>query len=442
MRFSRRPRQEAGSLSPGRVERPLGSFGENVRFAILAVRAHKLRASLTVLGIVVGVATVIAMVSIVNGFNNNMVRNFQSFGATLIMFQKYEPRFGPGGHRPEGELRRKDLTLEDAAALRAAIPEMRAVSPQRYLWDNSDYHLKYRDAEARSPRVLGVMEEYSLATNRIVAQGRFLTTMDVEHAADVIVLGDEIREKVFPNEDPINKKVQLGHDSYLVVGVLEKKGRMFGESQDNLVLIPITTFDRRFPWIRVGGSGGDALRIATVPYAPDQVAIVIEKARTILRARRHVPFNKPDDFGIVTPDKLIESFQGITRGVTLAMVFIAFISLLIGGVGVMNIMLVSVTERTREIGVRKAVGAYRRDIVLQFLTEATTLSLLGGAIGVLVGVAVPAGVKKAFDALPAETPFWAIVVGLAVSLSVGIFFGLYPAVKASRLDPIEALRYE
>jgi len=442
MRFSRRPRQEAGSLSPGRVERPLGSFGENVRFAILAVRAHKLRASLTVLGIVVGVATVIAMVSIVNGFNNNMVRNFQSFGATLVMFQKYEPRFGPGGHRPEGELRRKDLTLEDAAALRAAIPEMRAVSPQRYLWDNSDYHLKYRDAEARSPRVLGVMEEYSLATNRIVAQGRFLTTMDVEHAADVIVLGDEIREKVFPNEDPINKKVQLGHDSYLVVGVLEKKGRMFGESRDNLVLIPITTFDRRFPWIRLGGGGGDALRIATVPYAPDQVAIVIEKARTILRARRHVPFNKPDDFGIVTPDKLIESFQGITRGVTLAMVFIAFISLLIGGVGVMNIMLVSVTERTREIGVRKAVGAYRRDIVLQFLTEATTLSLLGGAIGVLVGVAVPAGVKKAFDALPAETPFWAIVVGLAVSLSVGIFFGLYPAVKASRLDPIEALRYE
>ncbi len=442
MRFSRRPRQEAGSLSPGRVERPLGSFGENVRFAILAVRAHKLRASLTVLGIVVGVATVIAMVSIVNGFNNNMVRNFQSFGATLIMFQKYEPRFGPGGPRPEGERRRKDLTLEDAAALRAAIPEMRAVSPQRFLRDNSDYLLKYRDAEARSPRVLGVMEEYSPATNRIVAQGRFLTAMDVEHAADVIVLGDEIREKVFTNEDPINKKVQLGHDSYRVVGVLERKGRMFGESQDNLVLIPITTFDRRFPWIRVGGSGGDALRIATVPYAPDQVAIVIEKARTILRARRHVPFDKPDDFGIVTPDKMIESFQGITRGVTLAMVFIAFISLLIGGVGVMNIMLVSVTERTREIGVRKAVGACRRDIVLQFLTEATTLSLLGGAIGVLVGVAVPAGVKKAFDALPAETPFWAIVVGLAVSLSVGIFFGLYPAVKASRLDPIEALRYE
>jgi putative ABC transport system permease protein len=416
-------------------------FGENVRFALISVRAHKLRASLTVLGIVVGVATVIAMVSIVTGFNNNMVRNFQSFGASLVLFQKYEPRFGPGGPTPEGELRRKDLTIEDANALRE-IPEMRAVSPQRYLWNNSDYHLKHRDAEARSPRVFGVMDEYPTATNRTIGAGRFMTPTEIDHAADVMVIGDEIRDKLFPREDPIGKRVLLGHDAYTVVGVFEKKGKMFGESQDNFVVIPITTFDRRFPWIKVGGGEGDALRIATVPYTPEQVPVIIEKARAVLRARRHVRFDKPDDFGIVTPDKMIESFQGITRGITLAMVFIAFISLLIGGVGVMNIMLVSVTERTREIGVRKAVGAFRRDIVLQFLTEATTLSLLGGAIGVLVGIAVPAGVKKLFEALPAETPMWAVLVGLAVSISVGIFFGLYPAVKASRLDPIEALRYE
>jgi putative ABC transport system permease protein len=208
------------------------------------------------------------------------------------------------------------------------------------------------------------------------------------------------------------------------------------------VAIPLTTFDRRFPWIRVGGSNGDALRIATVPYRPDQVPALIEKIQQVLRVRRHVRFDQPNDFGIVTPDKMIESFQGITQGVALAMIFVAFVSLLIGGVGVMNIMLVSVTERTREIGVRKAVGAFRRDIVLQFLVEATTLSLLGGIIGVVVGVAIPAGVKKAFDALPAETPLWSIVVGLGVSVSVGIFFGLYPAVKASRLDPIESLRYE
>jgi putative ABC transport system permease protein len=417
-------------------------FGENMRFALLAVRAHKLRAALTILGIVVGVATVIAMVSIVTGFNNNMVRSFQSFGATLVLFQKYEPRFGPGGPRPEGELRRKDLTLEDAAALKEGVPEMRAVAPQRYLWDNTDYHLKHRGNESRSPRVFGVVTEYPIATSRFVTQGRFFSETDIEHAADVMVIGDDIRERLFPREDPIHKRVQLGHDSYTVIGVFEKKGKMFGESQDYFVVLPLTTFDRRFPWIRVGGSNGDALRIATVPYRPDQVPAMIEKARTILRARRHVRFNQPDDFGIVTPDRMIESFQGITRGVTLAMVFIALISLLIGGVGVMNIMLVSVTERTREIGVRKAVGALRRDIVMQFLTEATTLSLLGGAIGVTVGIAVPAGIKRVFDALPAETPLWSVVVGLAVSISVGIFFGLYPAVKASRLDPIEALRYE
>jgi len=417
-------------------------FGENVRFALLAVRAHKLRAGLTVLGIVVGVATVIAMVSIVTGFNNGMVRNFQSFGASLVMVQKYEPRFGPGGPRPDSELRRKDLTLEDAAAIKEQVPEARAVSPQRYLWDNTDYHLRYRTNEVQSPRVFGVMEPYSVATSRFVTQGRFLTELDVEHAADVIVLGHEIAERLFPREDPLNKRVQLGHETYTVVGVFEEKGKMFGESQDAFVVIPLTTFDRRFPWIRVGGSNGDALRIATVPYRPEQVPVLIDKVRQVLRTRRRVRFDQPDDFGIVTPDKMIESFQGITQGITLAMVFIAFVSLLIGGVGVMNIMLVSVTERTREIGVRKAVGAFRRDIVLQFLVEATTLSLIGGVLGVIVGVAVPAGVKKVFDALPAETPLWSVVVGLVVSLSVGIFFGLYPAVKASRLDPIESLRYE
>jgi putative ABC transport system permease protein len=413
-------------------------FGENVRFAFLAVRAHKLRAFLTVLGIVVGVATVIAMVSIINGFNNSMVRNFQSFGATLVQFQKYEPRFGPG-RRDESERNRKDLTLEDALALKAEIPEMRAVSPERYLW-NTDIHVKYRDAETTTPVILGAMPDYSLANNHFVAYGRFLTDTDIDHGAPVVVIGEDVREALFAREDPLNKWLQLNGTQYLVVGVFEKKGKMMGHSNDNFVALTLTAFDRQFPFIK--NSHGDTIHIATVPYTPDQVPTIMEKGRAVLRTRRHVPFNKPDDFAIYTPDKLIESFQSITRGVTLGMIFIAFISLLIGGVGVMNIMLVSVTERTREIGVRKAVGAFRRDIVLQFLTEATTLSILGGVIGVIVGVAVPAGVKRAFDALPAETPFWAIFVGLAVSLSVGIFFGLYPAVKASRLDPIEALRYE
>ena len=413
-------------------------FGENTRFAFLAVRTHKLRAFLTVLGIVVGVATVIAMVSIVTGFNNNMVRNFQSFGATLVQFQKYEARFGPG-HRPTDERRRKDLTYEDAVALKEAIPEMRAVSPERYLW-NQDISVKYRDNETTTPVVAGVAPDYSVANNHFVGYGRFITESDFRHTSNVAVIGEDVRNILFPREDPLEKVVNFNGEEFVVIGVLEKKGAMFGGSNDNFFLIPFTTFDRKFPQIK--NSGGDTIHIATVPYTPEQVPIITEKGVAVLRARRHVPFDKPNDFAIFTPDKMIESFQGITRGVTLAMVFIAFISLLIGGVGVMNIMLVSVTERTREIGVRKAVGAFRRDIILQFLTEATTLSILGGAIGVVVGVAVPAGVKRAFAALPAETPLWAVLVGLLVSMSVGIFFGLYPAVKASRLDPIEALRYE
>ncbi len=413
-------------------------FGENVRFALLAVRTHKLRAGLTVLGIVVGVATVIAMVSIVTGFNNNMVRNFQSFGATLVQFQKYEARFGPG-HRGEDEKRRKDLTYEDALALKAAVPEMRAVSPERYLW-NTDVHVRYRDAETTTPVVLGATPDYSMANNHFVGYGRFVTESDLEHGANVMVIGEDVRQALFAREDPLNKSVTLNGTPYVVIGVFDIKGKMMGRSNDNFVLLTFTAFDHQFPFIKT--SGRDTIHIATVPYRPDQVALITEKGRAVLRTRRHVPFNKPDDFAIFTPDKMIESFQGITRGITFAMIFIAFISLLIGGVGVMNIMLVSVTERTREIGVRKAVGAFRRDIVLQFLTEATTLSLIGGAIGVVAGIAIPALVKRAFDALPAETPVWAVIVGLLVSLSVGIFFGLYPAVKASRLDPIEALRYE
>jgi putative ABC transport system permease protein len=413
-------------------------FGENMRFALLAVRTHKLRAILTVLGIVVGVATVIAMVSIVTGFNNNMVRNFQSFGATLVQFQKFEARFGPG-HRDSSERRRKDLHYEDAVALKESIPEMRAVSPERYLW-NTDVSVKYRDNETTTPVVAGVINDYSIANNHYVGYGRFITETDFIHSSSVAVIGEDVRSILFPREDPLEKIVNFNGEDFVIVGVLEKKGNAFGGSNDNFFLIPFSTFDRKFPQIK--NSGGDTIHIATVPYTPEQVPIIIEKGTALLRTRRHVPFNKPNDFAIYTPDKLIESFQGITRGVTLAMVFIAFISLLIGGVGVMNIMLVSVTERTREIGVRKAVGAFRRDIVMQFLTEATTLSVLGGAIGVIVGVAVPAGIKKAFAALPAETPLWAVLVGLLVSMSVGIFFGLYPAVKASRLDPIEALRYE
>jgi putative ABC transport system permease protein len=411
---------------------------ENVRFAARALTAYKLRSALTVLGIVIGVTTVIAMVSIIVGFNNSVVHDFQSFGATLVQFQKFDPQFGPG-NSDESQRTRKNLTYEDAIALKQQCPSMLAVSPERYWFADGGASLDviYKGQQATPDTFGGVNQDYCIANNHFVGEGRFIADSDVRSHAQVVVLGSGIADALFARADPIGKEVSVGGHKFSVIGVMEKQGATFFESTDSHIFIPITTFDAHFPSVKKNVG----VNIATIPRKPEWVAKITEEGTAVLRARRKVPFNKPNDFGLMTPDKLIGNFQAITGGITLAMIFISSIALLVGGVGVMNIMLVSVTERTREIGVRKAIGAVRRDIVMQFLTEAMTLSGMGGAIGVAVGMLIALVVRKV-SPLATATPLWSILVGLGVSISIGLFFGIYPAYKAAKLDPIEALRYE
>jgi putative ABC transport system permease protein len=410
---------------------------ENLRFALTALRAHKLRAFLTMVGIVIGVWTVIGMVALVTGFDRSQTEAFSSFGTTLVQFQKFEPRFGPG-RRTEEERKRKDLTIEDADALQELCPSILAVSPERYMWTVSQ--VKGNGNEANTPQVAGVNQNYAICNNWSIQDGRNIAESDVLHATDVCVIGQDVSEALYKGHDPLGQVLSVNGKRVQVVGTFEKKGNSgFGGQPDNIVVMPISTFDRHFPQTK--NSHDDTIHIATIPRSAELVDRVIEEGTTVLRTRRKVPFNAPNDFAIFTAEKMLAQMQSVTNAISGVMVLIAAIALVVGGVGVMNIMLVSVTERTKEIGLRKALGALRRDISLQFLTEAMTLTALGGVVGVALGL-LTALLVRLVSSLRTETPLWSILLGLGVSVSIGLFFGIYPAMKAARLDPIDALRYE
>jgi len=432
-------------MAAARARSAIRSMGiENIRFALRSILVQRLRSFLTLLGIVSGVATVIAMVSFVAGFNDAITGAFSSFGTTLVQYQKYDPRFGGGPTGPPEEQRkRRDLTLEDAQALKRLNTLAAAVSPERYLnlpsLAASTTFKNRKGKEANGPTLAGVVPDYAAANNAGIGDGRFFTEAEITHSARTVVIGPDVAEALWLNRDPINQELLINGIPFRVVGLLEKRGSFMGGSADNIALIPISTFDEMFPDVK--NSNGDTIHIATVPKDPQGMQAMMDQGISIMRTRRGLKAKDPNDFAIYTSEGQLETFRAITGGIAGAMILIAGIALLVGGVGVMNIMLVSVTERTREIGVRKALGATRKDIALQFLVEAVTLTGVGGAIGIATGLGIAMLVRLVFD-FPAAAPLWSIVLGFGVSTAIGLIFGLWPALKAASLDPIESLRYE
>jgi putative ABC transport system permease protein len=409
-------------------------FRENIHLAMDTLRAHKLRSFLAVFGVVIGVGVVMIVVALIQGFRQNVVDSISSFGADTAFVSRFAQ--GPHvGRRPKEERERKPLHVEDGEAIRVSCPAVTGLTSWIQYWD-VNHQVRYQGNIVNGPDFRGVEVNYpNVYANATLKEGRFFTEGESEHREDVTVLGEDTAKALFGELPASGREVVLdGGSSFRVIGVLNKPKGGFGTGdEDRRMLIPYETFTKIYP---------AAYEVSIRFQAKaDQLDTAVDQAREVLRRRRNVPYDKPDSFSISTSQEQIQQFDSIVGMVVLATFVIASIGLLIGGVGVMNIMLVSVTERTREIGVRKAIGARRRDITMQFLFEAMTLTGMGGLIGVVTIETIVAAIRQWTD-MHAIVPIWAVVMAISVSISIGLIFGVWPAIKASRLDPVDALRYE
>ncbi len=417
---------------------PKGMLRETLKMAIDSVRGHKFRSFLTVLGIVIGVMTAICIASLLTGLRQNIVAMIEEYGTNNIY--AFHLSTGPRTGEDRAERLRRPLTIADADAIKAtsAVEDVAHVAPNvGYGGGPFDDNVTYQGRNYRWGNTSGVSANYADITNIAIKEGRFITESDDAQRANVMVIGVNAAEALFPGYNQIaGAQVRMGGYNFEVIGVLEKrKAGFFGENEeDNAVYIPFRTAQKVAP--------AKGYLLLVIRGRTGRVQEALAQSEEILRRRRHVKFDEPNNFDIKTADKFIEQFDSITAMVGLIAIAISSLGLLVGGIGVMNIMLVSVTERTREIGVRKAIGARRRDIVRQFLFEAMMLTFLGGVLGVVLAAGIAQLLMLLIPSMPASIPTWAVVTGLTVSIGVGLIFGVWPARKASKLDPIEALRYE
>lgn len=411
---------------------------ETLKMAIDSVRGHKFRSFLTVLGIVIGVMTAICIASLLTGLRQNIVAMIEEYGTNNIY--AFHLSTGPRTSEDRAERLRRPLTIADADALKAAsaVEDVAHIAPNvGYGGGPFDDNVTYQGRNYRWGNTSGVSPNYADITNIALKEGRFITESDDAQRSNVMVIGVNAADALFPGYNQIaGAQVRMGGYNFEVIGVLEKrKAGFFGENEeDNAVYIPFRTAQKIAP------AKGYVLLV--IRGRTGRVQEALAQSEEILRRRRNVKFDEPNNFDIKTADKFIEQFDSITAMVGLIAIAISSLGLLVGGIGVMNIMLVSVTERTREIGVRKAIGARRRDIVRQFLFEAMMLTFLGGVLGVVLAAGIAQLLMLLIPSMPASIPTWAVVTGLTVSIGVGLIFGVWPARKASKLDPIEALRYE